>query len=385
MNSLSSFSATAFVAIAALLLAASAAFPASEGPSEAASRSISRALPLGWGKDRETTFAGALESALAATDHPYSYDDLMGLSGLAFRIRWYEGKEEVKWRASSPIGEGPESFAALRKATGWSLKLLEPSPKNPSETERFRRDIRAAIDGGQPVVAYGENGLDMGVIYGYEEGGRTYLIHDYYAAGKPVKLASSKLEPFVLLPGVHSVPPSRKDAFAESLRIAVKNWRRSGLPQGEGAYLYGDAAYSGWIEALKQAPSLEEEERKNFFHASWWTFDSLFDARSAGLRYLRSHVDSLPESAREPVRQAISLYEKEIQALSATFMEKNVFLGPWTGKTLSDWTPEVRERERKLLAQARGLDGAATEALETALAALEEKNPAAKNDDSLRP
>lgn len=42
---------------------------------------------LQWGKNRETTFAGALEAAPAVTRHPYTATQLMGFSGLAFRVR----------------------------------------------------------------------------------------------------------------------------------------------------------------------------------------------------------------------------------------------------------------------------------------------------------
>ena len=34
-----------------------------------------------------STYVGALEAALAVTEHPYDYTHLMGVSGLAFRTR----------------------------------------------------------------------------------------------------------------------------------------------------------------------------------------------------------------------------------------------------------------------------------------------------------
>ena len=34
-----------------------------------------------------STYVGALEAALAVTEHPYDYTYLMGVSGLAFRTR----------------------------------------------------------------------------------------------------------------------------------------------------------------------------------------------------------------------------------------------------------------------------------------------------------
>ncbi len=58
---------------------------------------------LGWGKNRECTFAGAMEAALLVTDRPTSYNDIMGYTGLAFRVRWYHGKSGDRWCPSSPV------------------------------------------------------------------------------------------------------------------------------------------------------------------------------------------------------------------------------------------------------------------------------------------
>jgi hypothetical protein len=74
---------------------------------------------LGWGTNRETTFAGALSAALAPTKHPYDYSTLMGVTGLAFRTRWFRGPKEERWNGSGPKGEGEVAYGAVRKATGW--------------------------------------------------------------------------------------------------------------------------------------------------------------------------------------------------------------------------------------------------------------------------
>ena len=40
--------------------------------------------PLGWGKEKECTFIGALEAALKSLDQEADYVDLMGMSAAAF-------------------------------------------------------------------------------------------------------------------------------------------------------------------------------------------------------------------------------------------------------------------------------------------------------------
>jgi len=54
---------------------------------------------------------------------------------------------------------------------------------------------------------------------------------------------------------------------------------------------------------------------------------------------------------------------------SATFTKKDVFLGPWTGKSDNDWTPEVRTREKAILTQCKTLEAAAIAEIEKAVAA----------------
>ena len=74
---------------------------------------------LSWERDGQTTYCGALAAALSATEHPYSYVDLMGLSGLAFRILWPRREGEPQWCHSCAVGELPEEGHAIEEATGW--------------------------------------------------------------------------------------------------------------------------------------------------------------------------------------------------------------------------------------------------------------------------
>jgi len=68
-----------------------------------------------------------LEAALAVTDHPYKYSDIMGFTGLAFRTRWFCGNERGRWCPSSAAGEMPEAAQAVAKATGYSGAGFQPA------------------------------------------------------------------------------------------------------------------------------------------------------------------------------------------------------------------------------------------------------------------
>ena len=73
---------------------------------------------LAWGAGKDCTFPGALEAAMALTEHPHNYADLMGLSGLAFRVRWCNEDTGTRWCGSCPIGEMPDEQAAVARTEG---------------------------------------------------------------------------------------------------------------------------------------------------------------------------------------------------------------------------------------------------------------------------
>ena len=54
------------------------------------------------------TLAGALESALSVTERPLTYGEILSLSGMAFRTRWYDGKDGPTGCPCAPVGETPD-------------------------------------------------------------------------------------------------------------------------------------------------------------------------------------------------------------------------------------------------------------------------------------
>ncbi len=328
---------------------------------------------LGWGRDKECTFAGALESALAAVKTPSSYSDLMGASALAFRVRWYEGRLGQRWCPSSPVGEFPEEIAALRKATGWTLQSTFFPVVEQAQMARFVPQIVAAIDAGSPVLAYPPN-MNMGVIYGYEDDGNTLLLRDYDKAETPLRLPAAQLGPMVIFLGEHGPAFSRHTALHNALRQAMQNWRRPPEPRDDtpgksGVYQYGHSALTAWADDLALADTLTTGERELLFMVNWWNFESLYDARLTAVSYLESHADALNGPGRTALQRAVELYRQEYGILGPVFTDHNVFFGPWSGKSIKDWTPEVRQRERALLQQADAIETAAIAELEKAVAA----------------
>jgi hypothetical protein len=324
---------------------------------------------LGWGRGKETTFCGALEAALAVTEHPVDYATLMGDSALAFRVRWYQGRTGQKWCPSSPVGEVPEPIAAIEKATGWRFR--QEWHWNKPRMQRFAADVAASIDAGRPVLTY-EPKLNVDVIYGYEDAGKTLLLRDWFHGDKPLVLPAAKLGPMLMFPVRREQPLTRKGALRAALRADVRNWRRKAVKAAKGEYLYGAAALRQWAKDIAGADKLAEKDRQLLFFVSWWNFGCLADARAAAATYLKANAKLMDGDRRKALTAAADLYAREGQSLGGVFAKRDAFLGPWSGKTIQDWSAAVRKREQEVLEQIRKTEAAAIAELSKALAAKAE-------------
>lgn len=320
-----------------------------ELPKDFGRRVISSIPALAWGTNKECTFAGALESALSVTDHPCSYEMIMGGTGLAFRTRWWKANDGSGCCPSNPVGEFPEEIDAAAKVTGWPMHpecfLGDPNP----HMERFAPRIVESIDRGVPVLGYDEH-LNVSVICGYEDEGRTILMRDYFRGEQTNRIEAAKLQPFLLFLTDYTGAASREEVLKMGLKEAVEafSWPDPvPHPNRLGAYRYGKHAFAKWTDDIARADELTPQEREKLHFVSWWTFSSMVDARTAAMNFLRQNLDLAGLS------RAVDLYEQELNAVCpAVFVRKEAFHGPWSGKSVADWTPEVRQREIDLLNQA---------------------------------
>lgn len=330
------------------------------------SRKILENVPvLAWGQGRECTFVGALEAALAVTDHRYSYTDLMGYTALAFRVRWFKPNDETRWCPSCAVGEMEEEITAAARATGWALPV-ELHIGDPHIEQSVPR-ILASINEGKPVLAYSDH-LDVGVVYGYTNDGKTLLFRDYHKGAAVHELPASSIGWMWIHLGEHGTPLAPREAVTESLRMAVKHWTRGEAHAGPGVYWYGGAAYDAWKMDIASAGTFSDEDRGKLFFVGWWNFTTLLDARHAGVAYLRERASLLALPLRDAASRAAALYEKECQLLGHAVDQKDAFLGPWSGKTVQDWSDAVRAREVELLSQVAQLEDKAASEFASALA-----------------
>ena len=336
---------------------------------------------LGWGASGDTTFAGATEAALSVTDHPYSYAQIMGYSGLAFRFRWAPSDEG--WCPSVPVGEFPEERDAVSWATGWQFNDIDiMEHEGDPQMQRFAGQMVASIDAGFPIIGYGPD-LNVAVAFGYENDGESFLWYHFFGGDEPVVIPATKTGPWIWILQEFTDPPSRQEQLLAALKIAVRNWHRQPDRDREPnnyLYLWGEIAFTAWAADIRNAMTFDQQQRAALFFENWWCFQILVDARNSAAVFLREYADAAEnDQAAEHLRKAADLYEQEGRLLGAFYGTKDGFIGPWSGKGIDDWSDDMRQREVEAITAAHDLDRQAIAELEAVLTAMgvEAAEPAA--------
>lgn len=324
---------------------------------------------LAWGKGKECTFVGALEAALAVTPTPYTYENLMGWSALAFRTRWYRGDTGRRWCPSGPVGECAEELELLRRATGCELPAIESLSGEDRAPADYASTIAQEIRLGRPLLAY-EPQLNVATIFGFEDEGRVLLVRDYMSDEPLTRLPIEKVGPFLCFLGTRTEALPSREAMMAGLERGVANWHRSHAPSASGRYWYGRAALLKWREDLLHLATLEAEPRRLLFFVNWWSFDALADARAAAGRFLRRNSEYFLGRQHRHLLLAADIFTEESRILRRTLAEKQAFLGPWTGRGVEHWTPGVRDREVSVLNHVLALETEAFGELENMLDAV---------------
>lgn len=319
---------------------------------------------VGWGRGKDCTFAGALEAALLATEEPYSYSDLMGLSGLAFRFRF------GACCGSSPIGEMPDEYEAICRTTGWHLPTDVQLGQEKWDHQAVAGRMVMSIDAGKPVLAYNDS-LNVAVVYGYEGGGQILWYIDY-RPGKtmPYKVSVDKIGPLqsYLARKVQALPPVEQ--LREALKLAVAHWHRGKHDGGVAGreYDYGAAAYDACIAWLEDVDGVATERRQAVINDENWLFMHLVDARRAAAQFLHDRAELLQGAAADTLRQTAEQCSALAGCLRHAQNEEGLF--PYGKAAAEVWTPEFRRQEAQVLREARQQDAAIIRQLEHVLATM---------------
>jgi hypothetical protein len=303
----------------------------------------------GFAKGRDNTFMHCLELVLDATGQPVGYDELMGLSGLAFRVQF----RTDQWDVGNPDPlVGADCLPALFAAIGWEYETWVVRRDEIAEVNALRQTIDQSIDRGTPVLA--ANIIppeDWGIIVGYRPD-RTWLCRSYNGGAERVDQPAKGWPTAVVILKRRLTRPDPLKTHAESIRRAVELFDK----RSEGAHALGVKAFDDWCQSLRNARD------EKYVHANFWTYIGLIDARAAAVRYLRSIAKQF--GPREiHLNVAADWYDKEVQLLL-----KAIGNVP-SERTYPDSLPpkEMRDQQINALRQAQIYEKNAMESLRKAM------------------
>lgn len=120
-------------------------------------------------------WAGSLQAALEYMGEPYTYEQIMGMSGACFRLCFVD-----VWDYSCTDALVAYDYAGpLYRAVGYSFRVAERLEKQERKAERLAvmEDIRS----GRPVLAINLRvAPEWGVITGYTDSGKRFLCRTYF-------------------------------------------------------------------------------------------------------------------------------------------------------------------------------------------------------------
>lgn len=302
----------------------------------------------GFGKSRDSTFMHCLELILEAIGRRISYDQLMGISGTAFRAQFRVNR----WDVGNPDPVvGDSCLDTLFRAIGVDYELWVVRRDELAEVAALRRKINQSIDRGAPVLA--ANIMppeDWGIITGYRPGYK-WLCRAYNGGAQKVdRLARGWPTAVVLLKRLRGMPPLRK-THAESIARAIELFGR----RRKGDYALGANAFDFWIQSLRTV------RNRKYIHPNVWTYIGLMDARAAAVRYLREIAGEFG-SRRRFILQAADRYDAEVRLLREGYRYVP------SARDFPDSLPprEMRQRQIGTLLRAKELERQAIDALRQA-------------------
>ncbi len=273
--------------------------------------------PLSWGRNMDCCWGGSLYAALKYMGEPYTYEQIMGMSGACYRINFTEVWDWSATDALVAFNYSDILFNAIGYEQVWSDRL--DKDKRTAERKLIVSDIQM----GKPVVAINLRvAAEWGVITGYADNGKTLYCRTYFDGDlldKNGKVKSNGDEylktenwPFMV---VHFGKKKERPADSELLKASLQALIDSFRAPCERGYWQGEGAYKKWIEGLGNDSLWNLMDARDDFYrrasVNECTLRSLIDERRCAAIYLdecgQTELSEMYQGIHERVK---SFYDK---------------------------------------------------------------------------
>jgi hypothetical protein len=312
--------------------------------------------------DRESSVHAAAAAVMEALGEETSYEYLVGVSGLAFRM-------QVSKEGLCP--SSPHSFcgypchARSSQALPWQLQILSAEADDADRVQEARQAVVESIDRGIPAQ-YGSE--EDGIIVGYCKGGAEWIcFHPMRDGGTQTFLETDWPWGIALYTGRKDELLDRRELALGALEQAVV---MAATDEAEGYYL-GETAWADYLHKLSALQGADEEARQGAMVGNSWIYECLAQYRGAAAYYLRDIAGEFAPKAASHLLRAADLYEEMADRVLRDEAHGLLSIAPlpWTLGEGGTWTNEMREDQIARLQAALPLERQAIRELERALGA----------------
>ena len=315
----------------------------------------------GWSaNEKVSSVHAALEAIMMALGEDISYDYLLGISSLTFRM------QVGGLCPSSPHpGCGYDCIERASKVVPWKFKgygIDQDKKENPKELNEI---IVQSINKGLPVIT-GEE--EDGLIIGYHKKNNEYIcLHPWRNGGKKPFVVNSQGEicwGFSVVTERKTGAIDHRTLVIDSLKQAVKMARTKRAEN----YHVGFKAWEQYIKSLKKLSKNKKIKSDEDIIGNAWIYKCLIQYRDVAAKYLLLIEDHFNETAKEHLKNSSALYSQ----ISQDILKYDTGLEKVTGeydslKESVSWTKEMYQDQIKRLEKAQPLEVQAIDEIERAL------------------
>jgi len=307
---------------------------------------------------------GAQATILEALSTPVSYEYLLGISGLAFRMQVFK---DALCPSSPHSCCGYRCISRSAKSIPWDLKIFEVKPEDTEKVQELRDAVKGSIDSGFPLQ-YGS--IEDGIIVGYQKDGEEWLCyHPLHQNGKKILIETEIPWGVVEFISKKDSLPSQKELAIESLKQAVEMANQEDAEE----YWLGFRAWEEYIKYLEKLNEDNELIKKDDMMGNAWIYECLISYRLHAVNYLHGLSQGFYEEAEKHLLNAADLYEKMVteKLLDANECFTDFVPYPWMLEKGKKWSNEMREEQIRRLQEALPLEKHAIAEIEKALTLLQ--------------
>ncbi|MCI8695091.1 MAG: helix-turn-helix transcriptional regulator [Lachnospiraceae bacterium] len=337
--------------------------------------------PLSWKKEAEgleTPWAGALRGALAYMGEPYTYEQIMGMSGACYRVCFTD-----VWDYSCTDALVAYDYAVpLYSAVGYDFRMAERLGKQERKAER--QAIMEDIQRGRPVLAINLRvAPEWGIITGYTDNGnrflcRTYFDQEIFDAFELQGAEESQEDrrmvyeenggylfsdfwPFLI---THFGEKGERKSDADILKTSLATLIESFEAEECRGYHQGRDAYRAWIRGLSREEDFRlEHDRENVLRrlsVNDSMLGTLIDCRRAAAVWLGENLSVVSEAGRERMEKIAdncrTIADKASEFRNKICRSSVCEIAYNSVKTAGASTPTLRKEQIALLEQALALE-----------------------------